>query len=161
MCVVDVKGTFKHLIKSIHSLQHIKKECKHGGQKCARNALAVIAAFGGLGEYISGAIGHCAKADFGAKFGENSNGNENGLADLNLAVNPTCASGISGLVKALAKVSKAAVDLSIESKKAETKKHKAPVGAPPVTPVGAPPGTPVSAPPGVQVVTVPVPVEVP
>jgi len=113
MCVVDVKDTFKSLMKGIHSLEHIKKECKHGGKKCARNALKVIAAFGGLGQYISGAIGDCAQADFGGKFGETTNGNANGLADLNLAVTPECASGIAGLVKSLAKVSKAAVDLSI------------------------------------------------
>jgi len=142
MCVVDVKGTFKHLIKAIHSLQHIKKECKHGGKKCAHNALAVVAAFGGLGEYVSGAIGDCAVADFGGKFGETSNGNANGLADLNLAVNPGCASGISSLVKALAKVSGAAVDLSIESKKAEPKAKIVVAAAP-------------------QVITVPVAVQVP
>jgi len=143
MCVVDVKGTFKHLIKAIHSLQHIKKECKHGGKKCAHNALAVVAAFGGLGEYVSGAIGDCAVADFGGKFGEASNGNANGLADLNLAVNPGCESGISSLVKALAKVSQAAVDLSIESEKAAPKKEV-------VAEVAAP-----------LVITVPVAVQVP
>jgi len=143
MCVVDVKGTFKHLIKAIHSLQHIKKECKHGGKKCAHNALAVIAAFGGLGEYVSGAIGDCAQADFGGNFGETSNGNADGLEKLGLPVDPGCLSGIAGLVKALAKVSQAAVDLSIESEKAEPKKEV-------VAEVAAP-----------IVVTVPVAVQVP
>jgi len=142
MCVVDVKGTFKHLIKAIHSLQHIKKECKHGGKKCAHNALAVIAAFGGLGEYVSGAIGDCAQADFGGNFGETSNGNADGLEKLGLPVDPGCLSGIAGLVKALAKVSQAAVDLSIESKKAEPKEVVAEVAAP-------------------QIITVPVAVQVP
>merc|ERR1740133_973787 len=100
----------KHLLGAIHALHHIKKKCKHGGKKCAHNALAVIAAFGGLGEYVSGAIGDCAVPGFGGKFGETSNGNANGLAALDLAVNPGCASGIASLVKALAKVSGAAVD---------------------------------------------------
>jgi len=121
MCVVDVKGIMKHLVKAIQSLNVIKKKCKHGDEKCAHNILKVVIAFGGLGEYISGAIGSCSQADFGGKFG--SDGNKDGLQKLDLAVTPQCASGISGLVKALAKVSKAAVDLSIESHKAESKHH--------------------------------------
>jgi hypothetical protein len=158
VCVVDVKGTFKHLIKAIHSLQKIKKACKKEGKKCASNALAVIAAFGGLGEYISGSIGACAQADFGGKFG--ANGNKDGLADLDLAVTPKCASGISGLVKALAKVSEAAVELSISSEKAEEKadggrrrrRRKGGNGASPLPGVNAS---------GVQIITVPVEVQVP
>merc|ERR1719183_1425742 len=121
MCVVDVKGIMKHLVQAIKSLNVIKKKCKHGDEKCAHNILKVVIAFGGLGEYISGAIGDCSKADFGGKFG--SDGNADGLKKLDLAVTPACASGISGLVKALAKVSKAAVDLSIESRKTEAKHH--------------------------------------
>merc|ERR1719253_1540056 len=73
MCVVDVKGIMKHLVKAINSLNVIKKKCKHGDEKCAHNILKVVIAFGGLGEYISGAIGHCSQADFGGKFGSDGN----------------------------------------------------------------------------------------
>jgi len=51
-CVVDVKHSLKAIFKTIKVLMSLKKN--H-----SKNAIKVVAAFAGLGEYLAGVVGHC------------------------------------------------------------------------------------------------------
>lgn len=61
-CVVDVKDTAKSLFKVIKSFLQLEKakSCQKGDtEDCATNALQIVGAFGGIGEYLAGAVGKC------------------------------------------------------------------------------------------------------
>jgi hypothetical protein len=59
-CIVNIKGTFKSLFKAISRIMSIKHNCKDPESKhCAHNSLKVMAAFIGMGEFLSGAVGKC------------------------------------------------------------------------------------------------------
>jgi len=57
-CAVDVKHSLKAIFKTIKILMTVKNEHK-STKKGARNALKIVAAFAGLGEYLAGIVGHC------------------------------------------------------------------------------------------------------
>merc|ERR1712072_1434587 len=95
MCTVNLKSTAKSLFKAIKALMKVKKGCKHSNSReCAGNALKVVEAFAGLGEYLAGALGHCTHSL-----------NEDTLG---------CAQHISMLTRDLAKVAEGGVKLSKE-----------------------------------------------
>jgi hypothetical protein len=51
-CIVDVKHSLKAIFKTIKVLMSLKKDR-------SKNAIKVVAAFAGLGEYLAGIVGHC------------------------------------------------------------------------------------------------------
>jgi len=59
-CIVNVKGSVKSLMKGIARIMTVKHNCKDADSKhCAHNSLKIMAAFVGLGEFLSGAVGKC------------------------------------------------------------------------------------------------------
>jgi len=90
-CVVDVKHSLKALFKSIKYLTQVKDKCDKNSNKCAKNAVKVVAAFAGLGEYLAGIVGHCVSGDEG---------------------NALCASESAKTVKELTNVAKGGVELA-------------------------------------------------
>jgi len=52
-CIVDVKHSLKAIFKTIKTLMKIDKK------QSDKNAIKVVAAFAGLGEYLAGVVGHC------------------------------------------------------------------------------------------------------
>jgi len=77
-CLVDVKHSLKAIFKTIRTLMTLKKNK-------AKNAIRIVAAFAGLGEYLAGIVGHC--TDFAN-------------------VNALCAGQSARLLKQLANVAK-------------------------------------------------------
>jgi len=60
LCVVNLKDTAKSLFTSVKAMMKMRKGCKNlTTGECAENALKLVAALAGLGEYMSGAVGHC------------------------------------------------------------------------------------------------------
>lgn len=84
MCVVDLKDSMKSLMKSIVYITKLKKTSEDGGAMTG-NALGLVAALAGLGEYVAGAVGHCSHK----------------------AVMIECGSAISELIKDLTKLAEA------------------------------------------------------
>lgn len=92
MCVVNIKNTAKSLFKTIKAFMTVKNNCKEQDSRaCASNALSIVAAFAGMGEYLAGALGQCSPNGF---------------------VGARCAQEGEMLVHHLMKVSQAGVDLS-------------------------------------------------
>lgn len=60
-CFVDVKSLMKGIMKAVVGLTSASTDCSADpyGPKCVRGSLQVIAAIASMGEYISGAVGHC------------------------------------------------------------------------------------------------------
>jgi len=87
MCTVNLKSTAKSLFKAIKALLHLKKS-KHD----VDNSLKIVGAFAGLGQYLSGALGHCTHS----------------LNEDNLG----CAQHVNMLIKDLTKVAEGGVALS-------------------------------------------------
>merc|ERR1712139_129851 len=59
-CLVDVKDTTKSLFKATKRILTVKENCNgENPRHCAHNALKIVAAFSGMGEYLAGAIGRC------------------------------------------------------------------------------------------------------
>merc|ERR1712139_279501 len=59
-CLVDVKDTTKSLFKATKRILTVKENCDgEHARHCAHNALKIVAAFSGMGEYLAGAIGRC------------------------------------------------------------------------------------------------------
>jgi len=59
-CLVDVKDIVKSLFKATARILTVKENCDGEHERhCAHNALKIVAAFSGMGEYLSGAIGRC------------------------------------------------------------------------------------------------------
>lgn len=90
-CVVDVKHSLKALFKSIKYLTQVKQQCDQNSNLCANNAVKVVAAFAGLGEYLAGIVGHCVSGYEG---------------------NALCASASLQTVKELTKVAKGGAKLA-------------------------------------------------
>lgn len=61
LCLIDLKDTAQSLLAGIRAFSRVKGDCngEAGKRACGSNALRLIAAFAGLGHYLSGAIGHC------------------------------------------------------------------------------------------------------
>jgi len=59
MCAVDVKNSMKSIFKAIMAFSTVKKDCEEGERRCAKNALKIVAALAGMGEYLAGTVGHC------------------------------------------------------------------------------------------------------
>lgn len=94
-CVVDVKNTAKSLFKVIKSFMHLEKDqsCAKGDSNaCATNALQIVGAFAGIGEYLSGAVGKCSAS--------------------NSHTGSICAQQATRLVQQLTEFSERAVDVS-------------------------------------------------
>jgi hypothetical protein len=63
LCVLDVKNSAKNLLKVVKSFVKINKKCKHKkSRKCSSNALKLMGALSGLGEYLAASIGDCSPA---------------------------------------------------------------------------------------------------
>merc|ERR1711881_702246 len=77
-CLVDVKDTIKSLFKATKRILTVKENCDGDHTRhCAHNALKIVAAFAGMGEYLAATIGRCspnnkvdAKLRDGAQCGE-------------------------------------------------------------------------------------------
>merc|ERR1719446_137358 len=62
MCTIDMKDTAKNLLRAVAIISRTSHHCKHNDEDsrpCAANALRIMSAFAGMGEYMAGAIGHC------------------------------------------------------------------------------------------------------
>merc|ERR1712216_980156 len=59
MCTIDLNNSAKGLFKSIKLLTETKHECKGDAKKCARNALNVVGALAGMGQFVAGSVGQC------------------------------------------------------------------------------------------------------
>lgn len=60
MCVVDIKNTAKSLFKMIKAFLKLEDNCAKDEEHCAANALQIVGAFAGIGEYLAGSVGKCA-----------------------------------------------------------------------------------------------------
>jgi hypothetical protein len=61
-CVVNVKNTAKNMFKVIKSFLKLEKTqaCASGDTNaCAENALQIVGAFAGVGEFLAGTVGQC------------------------------------------------------------------------------------------------------
>jgi len=97
LCLVDVKDTAKALMKVTKEFMQVSKNCaKEDKHACAANALRIIGGFAAIGEFVTGAIGHCTKANA-------TTGNH---------VNALCAQAVGQITHHTAKVAAASVDLS-------------------------------------------------
>merc|ERR1719231_1798252 len=91
LCIVDLKDTFKSLFKAIKMFMHINRACADTGSKaCISNDLHIIGALAGLGEFLTGAVGHCSHK----------------------ATLSNCGSEISGLIHHLTKVAATGTDMA-------------------------------------------------
>lgn len=62
-CLVDVKDIVKSLFKATKRILTVKENCDGEHERhCAHNALKIVAAFSGMGEYLSAAVGRCSPA---------------------------------------------------------------------------------------------------
>jgi len=114
-CVVGLKSTAKALFKAIKALLKTKKKCKHSdSRKCASNALQIVGAFAGLGQYLSMTLGHCTHEL-----------NENHLG---------CAEFANMLANKLAKVAEGGVELSKECEPSRRRRRKSSPYVPPPPP---------------------------
>lgn len=60
LCVVNVKNTAKSLFKMVRSFMKVKDGCAApDSPECAANALQIVGAIAGLGEFLAGSIGKC------------------------------------------------------------------------------------------------------
>jgi len=99
LCLVDVKNTAKSLMKITKEFMAVRKNCaKEDKHACASNALRIIGGLAAIGEFVSGSIGHCTKAD-----------PTTGLAHKESAL---CAQAVSMVTHHTAKVAAASTDLS-------------------------------------------------
>jgi hypothetical protein len=58
-CLVNVKDSMKYLMKTINDISKMKKECDEGAGECVENAEKLVLALSGLGEVVTGIVGHC------------------------------------------------------------------------------------------------------
>merc|ERR1719486_1247703 len=97
LCLVDVKNTAKSLMKITKEFMAVSKNCaKEDKHACAANALRILGGFAAIGEFVTGAIGHCTKANA-------TTGNH---------VTALCAQAVSMVTHHTAKVAAASTDLS-------------------------------------------------
>jgi len=60
LCVVNVKNLAKSLFKTVKSLLSVNSNCEaQNSPECVANALQIVGAFTGMGEYLAGAVGKC------------------------------------------------------------------------------------------------------
>jgi len=100
MCVLDVKNTAKSLFKVIRSFMKLNSNCdgNAASRPCISNALSIVGAFAGMGEFLAGALGQCST---------------NGMKGAR------CAQESERLVHHLTKVAEAGVDMSKSCGEAE------------------------------------------
>jgi len=97
LCLVDVKNTAKSLMKITKEFMAVSKNCaKEDKHACASNALRIIGGLAAIGEFVTGSIGHCTKANA-------TSGNH---------VSALCAQAVSMVTHHTAKVAAASTDLS-------------------------------------------------
>jgi hypothetical protein len=97
LCLVDVKDTAKQLMKITKEFMQVSKNCaKEDKHACASNALRIIGGLAAIGEFVSGSIGHCTKANA-------TSGNH---------ISALCAQAVSMVTHHTAKVAAASTDLS-------------------------------------------------
>jgi len=93
-CVVDVKDSMRSIFRATTAFMTVKEQCKEGGPECAQNVLKIVAAFSGMGSYLTGAVGHCSA-------GALTHGEE-------------CGKGVAMLIKHLSIVADAGIVISHE-----------------------------------------------
>lgn len=61
MCTVDVKDSMRSIFQATRAFMTVKDHCKKDtpADECAQNVLKIVAAFAGMGGYLTGAVGHC------------------------------------------------------------------------------------------------------
>jgi hypothetical protein len=118
MCVVDIKNTAKNLFKTIKAFMKLKHNCDdQSSRACESNALKIVAAFAGMGEYLAGALGQCSP---------------------NHMAGARCAQESTRLTQHLMKVSQAGVDLSKQCEDKPAPPSPPPPPPPPAVQVVAP-----------------------
>jgi len=64
LCVVDIKDSVRALMRSIKAFSSVRKNCEtEGTHDCTHNALQIVAGLASMGEYLTGAVGHCSCPD--------------------------------------------------------------------------------------------------
>merc|ERR1712072_1319415 len=97
-CLVDVKDTVKSLFKATKRILTVKENCDGEHERhCAHNALKIVAAFSGMGQYLAAAVGRCSPNTV----------KNNGLRD-----ESQCVEQVMELVRHLHNVGRASVDLN-------------------------------------------------
>jgi len=59
ICLLDLKDAMKSIIKATTRMMTVKKSCDKSERDCTNNALRIFASFAAIGEYLTGALGHC------------------------------------------------------------------------------------------------------
>jgi len=67
-CLLDVKDSMRQLLKAITKMIKASKDCDDDKKDCSYDILGVVAALGGMGRYLMGAVGHCSHAPLPAAF---------------------------------------------------------------------------------------------
>lgn len=67
-CLLDVKDSMRQLLKAITKMIKAGKDCDDDHKDCSYDVLGVVAALGGMGRYLMGAVGHCSHAPLPAAF---------------------------------------------------------------------------------------------
>jgi hypothetical protein len=97
-CLVDVKDTVKSLFKATKRILTVKENCDGEHERhCAHNALKIVAAFSGMGEYLANAVGRCSPHT---------------KANAKLRDEAQCTAQVMELVRHLHNVGRASVDLN-------------------------------------------------
>merc|ERR1719478_1694233 len=98
----------KGIMRALNSLITVERNCHEGTRPCASNVLKILSTFAALGEYLSGAVGHCTANAGVAK----------------------CGSEVQMLVHQLARVAKSGIDLSEHCGKKQHSERAVKVGVP-------------------------------
>merc|ERR1712093_703198 len=97
-CLVDVKDIVKSLFKATKRILTVKENCDGEHERhCAHNALKIVAAFSGMGEYLAAAVGRCSPAN---------------AANKKLREGAGCGEETMKLVRHLHNVGRASIDLN-------------------------------------------------
>lgn len=121
MCAVNVKDAAKNLMKLVKAILQNDRNCNEETKaekpmRCADNALKIISAFAGIGQYLAGALGHCETQG-------------------NLAPGSECAQASIALVQQLDMVAEEGMELSRKCNRENIPPPEAPVST--VPPTGA------------------------
>lgn len=67
-CLLDVKDSMRQLLKAVTKMIKAGKDCDDDKKDCSYDVLGVVAALGGMGRYLMGAVGHCSHKPLPAAF---------------------------------------------------------------------------------------------
>lgn len=109
LCIVNVKDSTRSLLRAVQHIIEAQKDCPAGGDEvCAVDSMHIMSAFGGMAQYLSGAVGRCSKGPVG------------GMNDVNLA----CSEQASSFVRFASHFASAATKMSIVCKESAVRLYE-------------------------------------